>query len=210
MQRRLGHVPALDGLRGLAILLVIGGHYFLMPRGGGGTGVGLFFVLSGFLITTLLLEEHAATGRIRLGAFYVRRARRLLPGLALLLASYLVGAIVEGRARVALRAIAAGGFYTANIAQAYWPHLMGREPIGPLWSLAEEEQFYLVWPALLILLLAWKLRERYLAALCGLAIILSAPNASGCLQNTPTANGSIRPRSRRRTASSLACSWHCG
>lgn len=170
--RRLGHVPALDGLRGVAVLLVVGRHYFLFPLGGGGTGVGIFFVLSGFLITTLLLEEHDATGRIRLRAFYARRARRLLPALAVLLAAYLAGSIVEGRTHVALRAIVAGGFYTANVAQSYWPHLIGREPIGPLWSLAEEEQFYLVWPAVLIAVLAWKLRGRYLALFLTVTITL--------------------------------------
>src|SRR5215470_14199440 len=87
--QRLGHVPALDGLRGIAILLVIAFHYTGKPFGGG-YGVDLFFVLSGFLITTLLLEERASTGRIGFGAFYLRRARRLFPALAALLCAYLV------------------------------------------------------------------------------------------------------------------------
>jgi peptidoglycan/LPS O-acetylase OafA/YrhL len=169
--KRLGHVPALDGVRGLAIALVVCTHYFHHPAGGAGAGVGLFFVLSGYLITTLLVEEYAGAGRIRLRAFYVRRARRLFPALALLLAVYLVVATLQGRSHAALRAVAAGGFYTANIAQAYWPHLIGHEPIGPLWSLAEEEQFYLLWPALLILALAYKLRGRYLEWLIGGAIL---------------------------------------
>lgn len=171
--KRLGYVPALDGVRGLAILAVVGFHYFDFPNGGGDTGVDLFFVLSGFLITTLLLEEHADTGQVRLRAFYVRRARRLLPALALMLAAYLVGAVAQGRTHAALRAVAAGGFYTANIAQAYWPHLIGNEPLGPLWSLAEEEQFYLVWPALLIVLLAYGVwRRRSTGFLIGAAIAL--------------------------------------
>lgn len=161
VSNRLGRVPALDGLRGVAILLVIGRHYFKTPSGGGSTGVGLFFVLSGFLITTLLLEEHAETGRIRLRAFYARRARRLVPALVLMLAGYLIGAALQGRTHDAVRAAAAGAFYTANVAQAYWPHLIGREPIGPLWSLAEEEQFDLLWPALLILALTLALRRRW-------------------------------------------------
>lgn len=169
---RLGYVPALDGLRGVAILLVIGNHYFLIPPGGGSTGVGLFFVLSGFLITTLLLEEHAQTGRIRLRAFYLRRARRLVPALAAMLAGYLVGAVIQGRVHVAVRAAAAAAFYTANISQAYWPHLIGREPIGPLWSLAEEEQFYLLWSALLVLLLALAVRRR--SVTLGLGVAISA------------------------------------
>src|SRR5690348_1727140 len=95
--QRIGYVPALDGLRGVAILLVVGRHYFNTPGGGGAIGVGLFFVLSGFLITTLLLEEHARTGGIRLRAFYTRRARRLVPALVVMLAGYLVGAALQGR-----------------------------------------------------------------------------------------------------------------
>src|SRR6266576_950744 len=110
--KRLGHVPALDGVRGLAIALVVCTHYFHHPAGGAGAGVGLFFVLSGYLITTLLVEEYAGAGRIRLRAFYVRRARRLFPALALLLAVYLVVATLQGRSHAALRAVSAGGFYT--------------------------------------------------------------------------------------------------
>ena len=168
--RRLGYVPALDGIRGTAILLVVSTHYFHFPAGGAGAGVGLFFVLSGYLITTLLLQEHAETGRVRLRAFYMRRARRLFPALAVLLVVYLAVAALQGRPHAALRAIAAGGFYTANITQAYWPHLINGEPIGPLWSLAEEEQFYLLWPVLLIVALAFGLR-RWLIPLLSVAII---------------------------------------
>src|SRR2546425_3253073 len=85
---RLGHLQALDGLRGVAILLVFSYHCFGWPQGGH-LGVDLFFVLSGFLITTLLLEERDAAGRIDLHFFYGRRARRLLPALALLLTAYI-------------------------------------------------------------------------------------------------------------------------
>lgn len=157
---KLGYVPALDGLRGIAILLVIGRHYFGMPLGGGTVGVELFFVLSGYLITSLLLQEHKDTGRISLADFYRRRARRLTPALVLMLGAYLVGAAIQGRLHTALRASAAGAFYTANVAQAYWPHLIGREPIGLLWSLAMEEQFYLLWPFILIVLLRYGVRQR--------------------------------------------------
>jgi peptidoglycan/LPS O-acetylase OafA/YrhL len=169
--RRLGYVPALDGLRGLAIALVVGRHYFLTPLGGGGAGVNLFFVLSGFLITTLLLEEHAASGGISLARFYERRARRLLPALAVMLAGYLVGAAALGGFATGARAVLAGGFYTANFVEAFWPSLMGRQPIGPLWSLALEEQFYLIWPVALLILLRLRARPRRIrAGLVGLIL----------------------------------------
>jgi peptidoglycan/LPS O-acetylase OafA/YrhL len=155
---RLGYVPALDGLRGVAILLVIGRHAFFTPVGGG-YGVDLFFVLSGFLITNLLLEERGATGSIRFRRFYARRARRLLPALFAMLAVYLAVETAAGRAGEAARRAMAAGFYTANVFQAFWPHVIGRSSLGPLWSLAQEEQFYLVAP-LLLLLLVRRVSER--------------------------------------------------
>jgi peptidoglycan/LPS O-acetylase OafA/YrhL len=128
--KRLGYVSALDGIRGLSILLVVGFHYVDFPNGGGDTGVDLFFVLSGFLITTLLLDEHAQTGGVRLRAFYLRRARRLLPALAVLLAAYLAGAVIQGGTDAALRAAAVGGLYTANLAQAIGRTSSATSPSG--------------------------------------------------------------------------------
>jgi peptidoglycan/LPS O-acetylase OafA/YrhL len=146
---RLGHVPALDGLRGVAILLVLAGHYTGKPAGAGGIGVGLFFVLSGFLITTLLLEELAAKGRLSLIGFYLRRARRLFPALAVLLAVYLVVLGVRGHNGVPT--VILGGLYIGNIVQAFFPgNPVLTSALGHLWSLAQEEQFYFVWPLLLI------------------------------------------------------------
>ena len=148
MTTRLGYVPALDGLRGIAIAIVVAYHAFGYPFGGW-LGVDLFFVLSGFLITTLLLEERAATGTIRWRAFYARRARRLLPALAALLLGYL--ALCALRGVDGLPIVARWGFYTANGYEAFWPgaatHIVG---LNHLWSLAQEEQFYLVWPAALL------------------------------------------------------------
>ena len=158
--KRLGYVPALDGLRGVAILLVVATHYFGLP-GGGPIGVGLFFVLSGFLITTLLLEEHAVSGEIRLRDFYLRRARRLLPGLIALLIGYSVVAGPSG-----LKVVAIAGFYTANIAEAFWsPNPVAHTALAHLWTLAQEEQFYLVWPALLIAILRRRRQTAVVAAL---------------------------------------------
>jgi peptidoglycan/LPS O-acetylase OafA/YrhL len=144
---RLGYVPALDGIRAIAILLVLGLHAFNLPPGGA-TGVDLFFVLSGFLITTLLLEERAATGGIALRSFYLRRARRLFPALAVFLAFHL--AVTGFRGGNALGPVAVGAFYMTNIAIATGhPSLV--TGLGRLWSLAQEEQFYLLWPWLLLL-----------------------------------------------------------
>lgn len=143
---RLGHRPALDGLRGVAILLVLIGHsgpVVLQPVAW--VGVTVFFGLSGFLITALLLEERATKGRIRLGAFWVRRARRLLPALLVMVA--VTGALLVGSG-VSVEPLPVFGYY-ANWSQAagdnlgIWRHT---------WSLAIEEQFYLVWPLLLSLL----------------------------------------------------------
>lgn len=147
--QRLGHIPALDGLRGVAILLVLLSHAGHL-RGGGMVGVYLFFALSGFLITGLLLTEHER-GVIRLGGFYRRRALRLLPALTLLLVVFGVVAVRAGEWVDGLVTLALGLSYSMNIAVA-----AGYDPGGfvHLWSLALEEQFYLVWPPLLVLLLA--------------------------------------------------------
>jgi peptidoglycan/LPS O-acetylase OafA/YrhL len=160
-ERRLSYLPALDGLRGVAILLVVGYHYFGLPLGGN-QGVDLFFVLSGFLITTLLLEEREA-GRISLRCFYTRRARRLFPALAVLLAAFL---LLGGGLKLA----AAGGLYTGNVMLAFgWFPGLRSAPIGPLWSLAQEEQFYLVWPLIIIVL-----GRRRLPLIFGALLILLA------------------------------------
>jgi peptidoglycan/LPS O-acetylase OafA/YrhL len=108
----------------------------------------LFFVLSGFLITTLLLEERTGTGRISFRGFYGRRARRLLPALALLLASYLV--IDAAKGHDGLKAVALAGLYFGNAVQAFSRvNPLAHSGLEHLWSLAEEEQFYLLWPLLL-------------------------------------------------------------
>lgn len=160
---KLGHVRALDGLRGVAILLVVGRHAFPTVINGGGYGVDLFFVLSGFLITTLLLDERAVTGAISLRGFYRRRGWRLLPALASLLVVFMTVETARGEIAAGARATLGGGFYTANIAQTWFPSLIGDLPLGPLWSLAEEEQFYLLWPLLLLAVVRWKLPDRVVA-----------------------------------------------
>jgi len=163
---RLGYLPSLDGLRGIAISLVVAQHYFGYPPGGL-AGVDLFFVLSGFLITTLLLEEAVERGGVSLGAFYARRARRLLPALFAMLAVYLAVLGVQGRD--GLRTVALGGLYFGNVVQAWNLAPVRHSALLQLWSLAEEEQFYVLWP--LALLVIWKSR-RPLAWASGLVAAL--------------------------------------
>ena len=150
----LGYRPELDGIRGVAILLVMAIHLHNWPRGGF-LGVDVFFTLSGFLITTLLLEEWNARGAISLRAFYARRALRLFPAVAVLLAAYTTVALLLGGPYLGTRlaGVGYGVAYVANWPQAYhWP--FPEQEIGFLWTLAIEEQYYLLWPGLLFVALA--------------------------------------------------------
>ena len=163
MDGRLRHMPALDGLRGLAIVGVLLFHADHLT--GGYLGVDLFFVLSGFLITSLLLAEWQANGRISLAGFWARRARRLLPALAGVLAGVALYAAVWAEAselgRIRSDALATLG-YIANwraifTGNGYWDVFAAPSPLEHTWSLAIEEQFYLVWP-LAVLAVLWARR----------------------------------------------------
>jgi peptidoglycan/LPS O-acetylase OafA/YrhL len=172
--QRLGYRPALDGLRAVAIAAVLLFHAAgLLP--GGYFGVDLFFVLSGFLITTLLLEEHAARGTISLRGFYQRRALRLLPALVVLLTAFLVvataAALVGDRAQGKdVFGVLAGLGYFSNLAMTAEPASSPMPgELRHLWSLAQEEQFYLLWPLVLIVLLRRRLPGLVLAVAAGAA-----------------------------------------
>jgi peptidoglycan/LPS O-acetylase OafA/YrhL len=174
----LGRVPELDGVRGLAILFVLGNHAplgrlsSLLP--GGFAGVDIFFVLSGFLITTLLVQEFDATGSINLWNFYVRRALRLAPALigmlmVLCLFSFVVydRAQAQGNCRDALIAL----FYSSN-----WVRVFSKNQLGLLahtWSLSTEEQFYLLWPLILLALLRFTPRRHYVVLVAAAIALLS-------------------------------------
>jgi peptidoglycan/LPS O-acetylase OafA/YrhL len=171
---RLGYRPALDGLRGVAILSVIFAHTHRTGGAGGPIGVDIFFVLSGFLITCLLVEEWDQSHCIRFGAFYVRRALRLLPALLVLLLAvvtfyWLVGPRASA-VRTTVDALIAL-FYSTN-----WAFVFGfREPAHVLthtWSLSIEEQFYLTWPAILILLLRFCRTRRSVVLWIALGLFL--------------------------------------
>ena len=158
--RPLGRVPALDGLRGIAILLVLGWHAdALLP--GGALGVDLFFVLSGFLITSLLIEEHHLTGRVSLLGFYRRRALRLLPGLAFATAVGLAVILVAAPSEFA-RGLSSLPFIASFTVNMPFANVSGE--FAPLWSLSQEEQFYLLWPPILTGLFLTRVSPRVIAA----------------------------------------------
>ena len=174
----LGYRPALDGLRALAIVAVLLYHTGgLLP--GGTVGVDLFFVLSGFLITTLLLEEMSATGSLSLRDFYHRRVVRLLPGLVVMLAVFLLlSALVATALHASLEkdlfGVIAGIGYFSNIAMTAEPTTMSMPAeLRHLWSLAAEEQFYLVWPMILCFVLRGRVRVALIVVSAG-AVLMSA------------------------------------
>lgn len=184
---RLGHRPALDGVRGVAWVVVFAAHAWVIPHLAiGQPAMFVFFALSGFLITVLLLEERSATGRVSLRNFFVRRSLRLLPALLLLLAVWLVVVLATaghapwttfvpgGYAATGTPPLAAlegvGGAlgYATNWLEIFHGYA-GYFPLGHLWSLAVEEQFYVLWAPLLVVALWWKGRRAALVVALGLA-----------------------------------------
>ena len=175
MERRSGELayqPALDGLRAFAVGAVIAYHLGAGWAAGGFLGVDAFFVLSGYLITSLLLSEWGRRTAISLPRFWVRRARRLLPALFVVLGAIALYAVALAPASQ-LRTLRADGlaslFYFANwhfvlSGQSYFDLFTLPSPMRHLWSLAIEEQFYLVWP---LVVLGW-----LAAALMALTVLL--------------------------------------
>jgi peptidoglycan/LPS O-acetylase OafA/YrhL len=150
------YMPGLDGLRALAVTAVVAYHVNVGWTQGGLLGVGVFFTLSGYLITDLLLGQHERTGGLQLADFWLRRARRLLPALFVMLAVVVAWVTLLDRSLLpAVRgAVGASAVYATNwwlIAQhsSYFAQFGPPSPVGHLWSLAVEEQFYLIWPWLL-------------------------------------------------------------
>jgi len=161
------YMPGLDGLRAFAVAAVIGYHLGLPWLPGGLLGVGIFFTLSGYLITDLLLSSWEATGSLGLRQFWARRARRLLPALFVMLAVVSTwAAVARPSALPSLRGqVLAATLYVSNwwsVFQhvSYFARFGPPSPLGHLWSLAIEEQFYLLWPWLLWLGLVWAAARR--------------------------------------------------
>jgi peptidoglycan/LPS O-acetylase OafA/YrhL len=154
------YLAGLDGLRAVAVLAVIAYHLNASWASGGQLGVGVFFVISGYLITDLLLAQRARRGRFALRDFWMRRARRLLPALWVMLAATTIWvAFLDPQQVPGLRGDMLGAFfYFSNWWYAfqhvsYFALFAPPSPLGHLWSLGVEEQFYLVWPILLLLVL---------------------------------------------------------
>jgi peptidoglycan/LPS O-acetylase OafA/YrhL len=171
--------PALDGLRGVAVLAVVVFHAGGTWLPGGWLGVDVFFVLSGFLITTLVVDEWSRERHCDLRKFWGRRARRLLPATVVLLAALAVFAAIDDRA-LKYRTVRADAFASlasvvnwrfAHEGEAYFDRFAAPSLLRHLWSLSVEAQFYLLWPLLLVLLLLLPGRWTALVATTALALL---------------------------------------
>lgn len=175
----MGYMPGLDGLRAFAVFAVIAYHLNLTWAPGGLLGVSLFFVLSGYLITNILLTQWESSGTIDLKDFWLRRVRRLLPALFVMLAAVMFWVMLCAPERLlALKQeVLAAVFYTSNWYLifhhvSYFESFGPPSPLGHLWSLAVEEQFYLFWPLLLGLgLRCFKQRKWIIRGTVALAIL---------------------------------------
>jgi peptidoglycan/LPS O-acetylase OafA/YrhL len=170
------HWPALDGVRAVAVVAVVLYHARPQWVRGGFLGVDVFFVLSGFLITSLLLREHRESGRVRLRSFWMRRARRLLPALYLLLGAVLVvellahlGAVTQLRWDALAALGYANNWFLLAHQQSYFVAFAAPDALQHLWSLAVEEQFYVLWP--LVAALGLLRRRRALWFVLGAAAV---------------------------------------
>ena len=195
--RRLGNRPGLTGLRAVAITIVVARHAGEVSSPAvtafafGFAGVDIFFVLSGFLITSLLAGEWSRNGGISLPQFYVRRALRLLPALFLFLAVLLLFVPFQpaGERRSLVEAAGLSAAFLGNIAKTLnWVF-----PLPHMWSLGMEEQFYLVWPALLVGLLLLRAPR---AVVIGVPIVAPQPSRGYASCSRPAAP----PRRRCSTA----------
>ncbi len=198
--------PEIQALRALAVLAVVTNHLWPAVITGGYVGVDIFFVISGYLITSHLLRELESRGTIGLRSFWARRARRLLPASLLVLAVSAIAAIVfipQNLWQLVMRQIAASALYVQNWilasdAQDYFASANSPSPVTHYWSLSAEEQFYVVWP-LLILGLAWIAmrvsadRRRVITVGLAVAVVLSLAYSIYATATTPQAAYFITP-----------------
>jgi peptidoglycan/LPS O-acetylase OafA/YrhL len=201
-------VPALDGIRALAVAAVLLFHGGVSWARGGFLGVDAFFVLSGYLITTLLLAERRRTGRISLARFWGRRARRLLPALLLMVVVVAIWAdtfLASEEVHLLRGDALAAVFYVANWRMMssggdYFAQTAAPSPLQHTWSLGIEEQFYLAWPVLLLVVFLLRQPQRWLVAVCAggtaasavaLALVYDAANPARAYYGTDTRGASL-------------------
>ena len=177
IDKQSAYYPGLDGIRAIAVALVIAYHVGVPHMGGGLLGVGVFFTLSGYLITSILLSAWNKRGNLGLSTFWLRRARRLLPAVILVLIVVLLATLIVDSSKFGSRANDSfwALFYVANWAtiikgQSYFDRFNGPSPLEHLWSLSVEEQFYVFWPLLLLLML--KVFKGKLKSIAGVTIAL--------------------------------------
>ncbi|GAB3678761.1 acyltransferase family protein [Angustibacter aerolatus] len=187
--------PDVEGLRALAVLLVVLYHAGVPRLTGGYVGVDVFFVLSGFLITGLLLREATATGTVSISGFYARRARRILPASLLVILATVVASVVLLNFVRAGQVLSDARWATAFMANLHFAatgtdYLQADVPPSPLqhyWSLAVEEQFYVVWPVL-VLLVAKLAPRRLVGRAVGVVIaLISVASLAWCIEQTSQA-----------------------
>ena len=172
---RFVHRPGLDGLRSISVMVVVAFHTGMLP--GGWVGVDLFFALSGWLITGILIAEVEQQGTLCLGAFWRRRVRRLLPAVGVLLGVVVVMRLF-GWIELRQRGVIGAFTYSTNWLNifggtGYWDQFAAADPLEHLWSLAVEEQIYLVWPLLILAIVAMRGRGRAVRS-AGLVVALAS------------------------------------
>src|SRR5215470_3486976 len=177
------YLPGLDGLRAIAVAAVLAYHLGYGWAQGGLLGVGVFFTLSGYLITDILVGQWRKRGRIGLGHFWLGRARRLLPALFLVLTGVASPPRVPAvRGDIVAAALYVGNWWFIGANSSYFARFGPPSPVSHLWSLAVEEQFYLLWPWVVltggVLLLRWLRLRRAQARTVALGVPLAAAVAS--------------------------------
>ena len=211
---RVPYLPGLDGLRAIAVSAVLVYHANHTWLTGGFLGVEVFFVISGYLITLLLLSEKERTGTVRLGQFWLRRARRLLPALFVMMASLAIYmALFNTRPMGQARGdLLAGSFYVSNwfqiwVGQSYTA-AENFAPLRHLWSLAVEEQFYILLALLMVAVVRVRRPHRVLAVVAALGIVVPVALSNMVTDWQPSLEFNTFLRMPELFAGVLLAVWH--
>jgi len=175
------YITGFDGLRAIAVLGVIGYHLWPDRIVGGWLGVPLFFILSGYLITDLLLQEYGRTGRIKIWSFWIRRLKRLIPALLVMLLAtsviifwYFKPLLYNLRSIVLTNLVYVYNFWAIKHGGSYFDQWHNPSPFTHLWSLSIEGQFYLFWPIIVLILVRLKVSRRKISSGLMIGALLSA------------------------------------